>query len=331
MSNPIHPLMEAQLARIRAKIALIHGNEWLTRGTFTGWEHGFVLNPVVAPEVIEALEKKHHFVLPEAYRLFLLTVGNGGLGPDYGLSPFSRLEEAYEYFSRELDLVGEPCPLIPGQTLPKRHWERVFDLDDITQHQGTIMIADCGDDISIRLIVTGPARGHVVILDNEWRRPVFPYRSEFLGWYEGWLDYQIVTKQLAEALSSFVMDRQLGVVNGETRRYKVFGNHYCRSTISYISTEKQVGWAPKEAYQYPPDLAIELNIADYYSLINRLSDYLAAGTTVWIVYVKAGMISVCRPNKPVSILYMNDTLTGDDILPDFAMPLAEVFANVMIE
>jgi hypothetical protein len=54
-----------------------------------GAEHGhcFELLPVLNGEQVRAVERRLGTELPEEYRAFLLEVGAGGAGPDYGLFP----------------------------------------------------------------------------------------------------------------------------------------------------------------------------------------------------------------------------------------------------
>jgi hypothetical protein len=47
--------------------------------------HCYKLQPPIEESRLVALEKKYGVALPEDYRKFILTVGNGGAGPSYGL------------------------------------------------------------------------------------------------------------------------------------------------------------------------------------------------------------------------------------------------------
>ncbi|CAG7658556.1 hypothetical protein SBRY_90303 [Actinacidiphila bryophytorum] len=64
----------------------------LRLGKFPGSEsvfgvrgHGFRLGPVMQAEQVQALETALGATVPAPYRNFLLHVGAGGAGPDYGL------------------------------------------------------------------------------------------------------------------------------------------------------------------------------------------------------------------------------------------------------
>ncbi|ATL30220.1 SMI1/KNR4 family protein [Streptomyces formicae] len=56
--------------------------------------HGFALRPVLTEEQVEAVERRRGVTFPAEYRAFLLEVGAGGAGPDYGLFPVDPGEDA---------------------------------------------------------------------------------------------------------------------------------------------------------------------------------------------------------------------------------------------
>jgi len=73
---------------------------------FGASQHHYQLNLPVTPQEVAAFEQKHGIVLPEDYRSFLLCLGNGGAGPDYGLFP------PREY-GRELEKLQEISLALP--------------------------------------------------------------------------------------------------------------------------------------------------------------------------------------------------------------------------
>jgi hypothetical protein len=56
-------------------------------------------------------------------------------------------------------------------------------------------------------------------------------------------------------------------------------------------------------------------------------DWLRAGCSlVWVVDPETRTISIGRSRSEITVLDKNDTLTGGDVLPGFAVPVTEVFA-----
>jgi hypothetical protein len=46
---------------------------------------------------------------------------------------------------------------------------------------------------------------------------------------------------------------------------------------------------------------------------------------VWVITPSAKSVLVRRPNKTCTALDVNDSLSGEDVLPGFACPVADLF------
>lgn len=78
-----------------------------------------------------------------------------------------------------------------------------------------------------------------------------------------------------------------------------------------------------------PDLAVEIvspsNSAG--EIARKVRIYLAAGVRlVWIVDPVSRTVAVHHPDRTGRILIEGETLDGEDVVPGFALPVAEVFA-----
>jgi Uma2 family endonuclease len=63
---------------------------------------------------------------------------------------------------------------------------------------------------------------------------------------------------------------------------------------------------------------------------DKVAAYLTAGARlVWVADLRQRTISAHRPNQPPVILSSGDTLTADEIIPDFAVPVDEFFKGVL--
>jgi Uma2 family endonuclease len=78
-----------------------------------------------------------------------------------------------------------------------------------------------------------------------------------------------------------------------------------------------------------PDLVVEvLSPNDYAAEVNRkIREWLAAGVRlVWQIDPDAKMVFCFGPGRDdAAIRYEDDTLTGDPVLPGFAVPVADLF------
>ncbi|HEX2514321.1 MAG TPA: Uma2 family endonuclease [Chloroflexota bacterium] len=85
-----------------------------------------------------------------------------------------------------------------------------------------------------------------------------------------------------------------------------------------------------------PDLAVEVLSPDEgpAAVGDKVAEYLAAGVAlVWVIDTDPAheTVTVHRPGRPVRVLGREDVLTGEDVLPGFRLPLAELWATVGAE
>lgn len=175
--------------------------------------HKFQLHPVLTEEQLRAVERRFETELPEEYRTFLLQVGAGGAGPDYGLFPMKPSAPG------ALSATGRcALPFHPGLTAeldqhacaePQRAdypdddafaaahtpWEARHEelYDALTE--GTLCISSQGCAYYSLLVVTGPHRGTLwedVRTVGEGVVPVGRRGTTepvtFAQWYLNWLE-----------------------------------------------------------------------------------------------------------------------------------------------
>lgn len=169
--------------RIHDKLAQVRSRQLRTFGSE---RHGFDLNPPLTEAEVHAFERIHGILLPEDYRIFLLHVGNGGAGPYYGLLPLGRwnaalLKDLHGYLSR-------PSPLRPDMPADEP-WEQSLGCEREQLLQGMLALCHQGSTFYAMLVITGDHRGRVVYIDQHCSKPPYFVRhTDFLSWYERWLD-----------------------------------------------------------------------------------------------------------------------------------------------
>lgn len=117
-----------------------------------------------------------------------------------------------------------------------------------------------------------------------------------------------------------------GTVTGADGGYQVAGERYIPD-VAFVSAERQPQ-PSKDAYNpLAPDLAVEVLSPsdDPAQLRFKLTNYLAAGTVVWVVDPDARQVEIHAPGQPAQRLTGDDTLSGGDTLPGFAANVADVF------
>jgi hypothetical protein len=174
--------VENTLASIAKKLAIVRSAVSKTRATLS-------LDPCVTEPELAVFEKRYRVTLPNEYRMFLLKMGNGGAGPDYGLLPlkldWGHIDPPFtQPFPVSTDLAIE----VIARPLPKRFLDGFG--DDFVP--GCVDITEAGCGTGATLVLTGEQRGIV------WYRggvnELIPCHDEngdqlgFLSWYGSWLD-----------------------------------------------------------------------------------------------------------------------------------------------
>ena len=136
----------------------------------------------------------------------------------------------------------------------------------------------------------------------------------------------LIALYIAARLLTFVEADRLGWVTGADGGYRVAGERYIPDA-AYISRTRQPEPC-REAYNpLAPDLALEVvsPTDEERTLRIKLTNYLAAGTTVWVVYPQEQEIEIHAPGQPVRILDRTGTLDGGAVLPGFSLAIQTIF------
>lgn len=141
---------------------------------------------------------------------------------------------------------------------------------------------------------------------------------------------------IAQEISYFVLDfakkHNLGVVTAAETGFILGKKTYRGADSAFISNEslKKHGY-PQGFFPTAPDIAIEVVSPNNTSeeMMEKTNLYLQNGSKlVWIIYPQTKVITVYRQNNIVSLLRENDVLEGEDVLPNFRMEVAKLFANL---
>ncbi len=127
-------------------------------------------------------------------------------------------------------------------------------------------------------------------------------------------------------ITLFVKRNQLGQVTGADGGYIVNGERYIPD-VGYISKQRQPTPNHDSYNPQAPDLAVAvISPTDSpRTLMIKVSNYLASGTTVWIVYPDEREIYVHHPKQGVTLCTVEDTITGRELLPEFTLAVKDIF------
>ncbi len=193
--------------------------------------HKYRLEPPVPESFVRGAEEKCGLTLPESYRRFITQVGDGGAGPDYGITPFREFwkwgcaqthnifaERDRENYRRHLIQPFLVRPMTPEEAAcsvtgnpehyarePERYYifELPGDEDDDSRWStdGFLSLGTRGCQWDYGIALNGEHRGKVFTTDNEGGFLLEArYFEEF---YRCWLDRLSDTKRFRQDLEQW--------------------------------------------------------------------------------------------------------------------------------
>ncbi|QGK74755.1 SMI1/KNR4 family protein [Flavobacterium sp. SLB02] len=194
-----------QIERIKKKL-LIAKNTDKDLKVFGADSHKYFLGETANSDQILKFEKDYNLELPEDYKAFLLHIGNGGIsyadsaaGPGYGIYPLGKNVD--EFISENAkQYLKEDCKLYPEMT--DHFWadlnKNIEEDEDISDEafeeelgkifSGLLPVGTQGCTYYHALVLNGEFKGRIVNVDIDRQKPYFAFESNFLDWYERWLD-----------------------------------------------------------------------------------------------------------------------------------------------
>src|SRR5919201_4145444 len=100
----------------------------------------------------------------------------------------------------------------------------------------------------------------------------------------------------------------------------------------YVAARQSLIVDPNKPIPFAPDLAVEVATPSQRTgdLAAKVALYLAGGTRlVWVVWPDRQQVDVWHPGDigPSATLGVSDTLDGEDVIPGFIHPVADIFAQ----
>lgn len=144
----------------------------------------------------------------------------------------------------------------------------------------------------------------------------------------------LVAQRLGAAILQFATQNRLGVVPSAETGFALAKNPDTvrGPDVAFVAMERLATIGVPMAY-FPgaPDLAVEVvSPGDTVNEVDeKTADWLAHGTRqVWVVNPRTRRIAVHRSATDIVHLSASDTLEGGDVLPGFALPVADVFVDL---
>jgi Uma2 family endonuclease len=141
-----------------------------------------------------------------------------------------------------------------------------------------------------------------------------------------------ICSRLLAALVNFNQPRRLGVVLDSSTGFWM-ANRNCRAPdISFVTKARlrEMGFSRTSQAFFPggPDLAVEIVARSNTraELDARLKDFFSSGTQLaWLIHPQEKFVEVCHSLVERNILGPAAFLEGEQLLPGFTFPVAELF------
>lgn len=144
-----------------------------------------------------------------------------------------------------------------------------------------------------------------------------------------------IESNLHFALQSHVRANKLGHVIAESGMYQLFAaqpKQMRRPDVSFVRSGRLPGdKVPVKKMQLAPDLAVEVISPndEAEEVDTKLDEYLRSGVRlVWVIYLPTRNVWAYKPDGTAKLYRSGDTLPGEDVLPGFSVPVAELFEGV---
>ena len=142
---------------------------------------------------------------------------------------------------------------------------------------------------------------------------------------------QFIANYLHELLGPFCRANGLGWAVSDST-FRMPGSRNDRrpdvAFVSFARWPRERGIPRARAIAVAPDLAVEVvSPTDVmFDVLDKLHEYFRCGVRqVWLLFSNVEQVYVYTSPTAVRILSRVDTLTADDLLPGFAVPVADLF------
>lgn len=244
-----------QIERIKKKLVIAKNTDKDLK-VFGADSHEYVVGKTTDIDDILQFESDYDVSLPDCYKTFLLHIGNGGIsyqdsaaGPGYGIFPLGKNVEEFISANPE-KYLKEDCKFNPKMS--DEFWKDLtknidenenlsdedFDAESGKLYAGILPIGTQGCTYYYGLVLNGEFKGRIVNIDLDLQKPFFVFESNFLDWYERWLD-EITSENEAETETELFNYTLGGVVSHILDVYAATDDEEVKSECLYGILKKQ--------------------------------------------------------------------------------------------
>lgn len=155
-------------------------------------------------------------------------------------------------------------------------------------------------------------------------------RGELIAMPPAGEEHGDVAMNVGALLQVYVKQRRLGKVYAAETGFKIESDPDTvrAPDVAFVRADRLGPRPSKKFFRGPPDLAVEVLSPDdrMGEMLAKIHQWLDSGCrAVWLVDPETRTVTVYRSQSQIVTLGISDTLTGEDVVPGFAMPVADVF------
>jgi Uma2 family endonuclease len=144
------------------------------------------------------------------------------------------------------------------------------------------------------------------------------------------LEHGRVANRISVRLGVYVEGRQLGIVTTAEAGFQIGHNPDTvrAPDVAFLSAARIPENPTAGFFDGPPDLAVEVLSPNDRAgdVLAKIQEWLSSGCRmVWLVDPITRTVTVYHDRRNAQVLTEKDTISGDDILPGFSVPVAEFF------
>ncbi|OLP16925.1 hypothetical protein BST81_18215 [Leptolyngbya sp. 'hensonii'] len=147
------------------------------------------------------------------------------------------------------------------------------------------------------------------------------------------MEHGYIASLLNIVVGSYVRSQKLGVICDSSTAFNLKSGNKRSPDFSFIARERLQGVKrlPKGYFQGAPDLAVEVISPNntFAEIHSKLVEYFDNGCRLaWVINPDEQSVLVYRQPQPDQLLKGTDNLTGEEIIPGFILPVADLFAEL---
>jgi Uma2 family endonuclease len=155
-------------------------------------------------------------------------------------------------------------------------------------------------------------------------------KGELIQMTPAGFEHGVTIVDITEPLSRFVRENRLGVVSGAETGFRLESDPDTvrAPDVAFVSTARIPTGRTPGFFPGAPDLAVEVvSPGDTVQEVDdKVTDWLEGGARlVWIARPSRRSVEVHRADGSVSLLSAQDRIEGEDVLPGFVLPVAQIF------